>query len=298
MQLPDGLTTRPLEFGDATAVTGVIAAQELADCGQVIIDESDIVADWQRPSFDIGSSTIGVFEGDRLVAYAEVSWEGRGDAAVHPDHRGRGLGTALAHWMQETARAQGQSVVGMPVPVGSPGEALLTALGYHPRWNSWVLRLPEGAEIQPQPIADGYAIREATADEGHAAYTVIEDAFLEWSVRARQSFDDFAAQVFRRPGFEPWNLRVAVDADGAVVGAAYIFIDGQGCGYVDKLAVRRDQRGLGLARALLVDAFAEARAHGAHTSELVTDSRTGALSLYEKVGMEVYSNWVNLAIQL
>ncbi len=68
------------------------------------------------------------------------------------------------------------------------------------------------------------------------------------------------------------------------------------CAYVDRLAVRRDRRGIGLARALLVDSFAAARAHGATRSELSTDSRTGALGLYEKVGMEVTSVWRHWAI--
>ena len=44
-------------------------------------------------------STIGVFDGDTLVAYAEVSESGRGDAAVAPAYRRRGIGTALAAWM-------------------------------------------------------------------------------------------------------------------------------------------------------------------------------------------------------
>ena len=69
-------------------------------------------------------------------------------------------------------------------------------------------------------------------------------------------------------------------------------------GFVEKLAVRKDLRGLGLGQALLANAFAEARAHGASRSELSTDSRTGALGLYEKVGMEVTSVWVNRAIDL
>ena len=34
------------------------------------------------------------------------------------------------------------------------------------------------------------------------------------------------------------------------------------------------------------------------TSELSTDSRTGALGLYEKVGMKVTSTWVSRAIKL
>jgi ribosomal protein S18 acetylase RimI-like enzyme len=72
--------------------------------------------------------------------------------------------------------------------------------------------------------------------------------------------------------------------------------DGQG--YISRLATRRDQRGRGLAQSLLVDAFAEARGRGATRFELSTDSRTGALGLYEKVGMEVTSVWVNRAIDV
>jgi len=69
-------------------------------------------------------------------------------------------------------------------------------------------------------------------------------------------------------------------------------------GHIARLATRADQRSRGLAQALLVDAFAEARQHGATRFELSTDSRTGALSLYEKVGMRVASTWVNRAIDI
>jgi GNAT superfamily N-acetyltransferase len=298
MELPDGLTERPLRLDDAAAVAAVMAAQELEDTGEVMIDEAYIVGDWQRPSFDLASSTVGIFEGELLVAYGEVSSGERGDAAVHPAHRGRGLGTAIAGWMQDAARAQGSPVVGMPVPVGSPGERLLTSLGYRRRWNSWVLALPEGRAIEPQPLRDGYQVSEATEDQWPAAHTVLEDAFLEWSSRERETWEDFDAAVIQRPGFGAWNVRVVTDPSDEVVGAALVFVDSLGAGYIDRIAVRRDQRNLGLARALLVDAFTVARAQGARTSELATDSRTGALSLYEKVGMEVTSNWVNLAIDL
>src|SRR3546814_19998628 len=84
MRLPDALTSRPLTLADAAAVTAVMAAEELADTGTVAIEEADIVADWQRPSFDISAATIGVFDGPRLLGYAEHSGHDRGDAAV--DH--------------------------------------------------------------------------------------------------------------------------------------------------------------------------------------------------------------------
>jgi len=298
MDLPDGLTERPLRLDDAAAVTEVMAAQELLDAGAVMIDEADIIGDWQKPSFDLAASSVGVFDGERLVAYAEVSGADRGDAAVHPDYRGRGIGTALALWMQETARAKGSTVIGMPTPVGSPGEKLLTSMGYRPRWNSWALALPEGRTIEEQPLADGYAVGEATEEQWRGAHTVLEDAFLEWADRERETWDDFSAQVLQRPGFGAWNVRVATDPSGEVVGAALVYVDGMDVGYVPRIGVRRDQRGRGLARALLADSFTVAREHGARRSELGTDSRTGALTLYEKVGMEVTSNWVNLAKRL
>jgi GNAT superfamily N-acetyltransferase len=182
------------------------------------------------------------------------------------------------------------------VPGGSPGERLLSGLGYRTLWTSWVLELPAGRVIEPQPVPEGYAIREPRDESDHrAAWTVNEDAFLEWSERERDSFEAWSANVVRRPGFEPWQLRLMTDPRGEVVGMAFV-IASNGCAYVDRLAVRRDERGRGLARALLVDAFEVGRAHGGERSELSTDSRTGALGLYEKVGMEVTSVWRHWAV--
>lgn len=291
-----GYTVRPLVPTDAHAVFELMAESELEATGEVAIEEADIVSDWQRPSFDLATQSIGVFDGDRLVGYAEVAMGRRADAAVALDHRGRGIGTALAGWTQRVSRRDGKGLVGMPLPEGSAGERLLQSLGYEVLWTSWVLEMPAGKTIEPQPIPDGYAIRPAAGENDyHKAHDVIEDAFLEWSERDRESYEDFAASVVRRPGFEPWNLRLMTDPYGEAVGVSFVIIADE-FGYVDRLAVRQDQRGLGLARALLVDSFAIAREHGATRSELSTDSRTGALGLYEKVGMEVRSVWRHWAI--
>ncbi len=297
MQPVNELTQRPLVPADARAVYEVMAAQEKADVGDIVIEEADIVGDWQRPSFDVSDSTTGFFDGDRLVGYGEVSGSWHGDAAVHPDYRGRGIGTQIAQWMQGKARERGSDIVGMPVPQGSPGDRLLESLGYFVRWTSWVLELPPGADIPERQPPAGYVVREATPEEYDACWTVTEDAFLEWSERERDTFEDWAANVTKRPGFEPWNLRVAVDAEGAVVGTAVVHKNDD-YGYVDKLATRKDQRGKGLAQCLLIDAFGRARVHGCTRSELSTDSRTGALALYEKVGMEPTSIWLHRAIKL
>ena len=303
LTLPEGYTQRPLDPSDAAAVTAVISAQELEDVGEVVIEEADIVAEWQRPSYDVRQSSVGVLSPTaELVGYAEVTSADRGDAAVLPGHRGRGLGTALARWMQECAREKGSSVIGMAVPQGSPGDRLLEQLGYHVRWSSWVLELPEGATVQDRFLAEHYLVCEAQPEDYQGFWTVTEDAFLEWSERDRQSYEDWAAEILDRPGFEPWHLRVVLDANsypgpGAVVATAVLQMTADGTeGFIARLATHRDHRNRGLAQALLADAFSEALSRGAKRLTLSTDSRTGALGLYEKVGMVVTSTWVNRAI--
>lgn len=302
-ELPAGLRTRHLTMADSRAVFEAMAEQEVTDIGRAEVEEADIVGEWQRPSFDVAAGTVGVFDGDTLVAYAETGPGERGDAVVRPSYRGRGIGTWLAAWMQDRARAQGKAIVGMPVPQGSPGDLLLTSLGYHVRWTSWVLKLPAGARIVERALPAGYAIRSAEPHEYPAVHDVVEDAFLEWSARERESYADFAAVTVERPGFESWQLRVVTDRAGAIVGVAVLCLfDADDSGgqeaYISRLAVRRDERGQGLAQALMVDSFALGRLHGAETAGLSTDSRTGALGLYERVGMQVTSTWVHRAIDL
>jgi len=298
-ELPEGLTTRPLQKSDAHDVFVLMAAQEQEDIGQVAIEEADIVSDWAKPSHDLGARSIGVWDGDTLVAYAELMGADRADTAVLPSHRGRGIGTWLAHWLLDLGQSLGSSVVGMPVPQGSPADRLLDELGFRVRWTSWVLTLPEGATIPERTLPEGYVVRTAEPGELRAVHDVLEDAFLEWSERDREPFEDFTAATSGRPGFEPWNLRVAVDPDGDVVGVSLVLVSDDGAtAYVDRLAVRRDQRNRGIAQALLVDSFARGREHGTQTSELSTDSRTGALPMYERVGMVVDHVWVNRAMDL
>ena len=298
MELPEGLTTRPLQRSGSGALFELIAAQEEHDTGSVEIEEADLVSDWAMPGHDLATSTVGVYDDDRLVAYAEVLRQDRVDAAVHPDYRGRGIGTWLASWLRDTSTSRGSTEIGMPVPQGSDGDRLLEALGYRVRWTSWILALPEGSEIERRDLPQGYAVSQARTQDYGAVHDILEDAFLEWSERERESFEEFTATVLQRPGFAPWNVRAVTDASGAVVAATIVFLTETGTAYVARLGTRRDQRNRGLAQALLVDAFTVGRQHGATTSELSTDSRTGALGLYEKVGMRVTSTWLNRAVRL
>ncbi len=291
--LPPGLSARPLTMSDAAAVTAVIVAEELEDLGTAAIDEADIISFWERPSFDLAASTVGIFEGGLLVAYAELVDRVFGAAAVLPSHRCRGLGTALAAWMRAGASERGLGRIGTQVAQGSPGDRLLASLGYAEGYTAWDLALPSRealAAVEPPP---GYAIREARQpDEIEDSWNVIEDAFLEWSKRERKLLVDWTATTAGRADFAPWRLRVATDASGVVVAAVVIHVSGE-TALIDQLATRRDQRGRGLGSALITDAVRTSAQHGATAWTISTDSRSGARTLYEQVGMRVTSTWVN-----
>ncbi|GAA1919585.1 GNAT family N-acetyltransferase [Nocardioides hwasunensis] len=302
LDLPAGLTHRPLTLADAPAVLAAIAAEEVVDLGESTMTLEDVESDWLRPSYDIATSTVGVFDGDQLVAYADLSAPSVAYTAVLPDHQGRGIGTALAGWVQDRARAGGSDRVGSQMPEGSAADRLMRDLGYEALWTAWDLELPPEREIVARPLPDGVTVSDASPSDREAAWTLLEDAFLEWSDRDRVSLDDFGARIWGRTGYEPWNLRLVRDARGELLGATHVHLaggdDGTPSAYVAKIAVRPDQRGRGLAPAMLVDAFALARAHGATRSYLSTDTRAGARGLYERVGMVVTSTWVNRSIRL
>ncbi len=298
MDLPTGYTERPLRPTDVQAAFEVYAAAELADVGTLALEPEDIESDWARASFDLATQSVGVFEGDVLVAAAEVFQSRRADAAVLPDHQGRGIGSALVGWTEQIARRDGGSKIGQTRFTGSPGETLLRARGYEPLWTSWVLELPPNTPIVETPLPAGHAVREFRAGDERAAYQLIEDAFNEWPERTPQAYADWHPRVIGRRGFEPWQIQFATDESGTPIGVACSILDTAGEAYINQLAVRRDQRGKGLARALMAEAFRQGRARGAQRFGLSTDSRTGALGLYEKVGMQVTQTWVQLSREL
>ncbi len=294
--LPDPLSSRPLRPTDLEAVFHVAVTSELADAGEALLERSDIAADWNDPATDLELDSVGVFDGEALVAFAEVRRGGRrAEVAVLPDRRGLGIGSWLASWTERRAAGLGAERVGQAVPEGAAPHRFLAARGYEVAWTSWVLVLPEGGAIPERPLPPGYRLATADPTTHRAAYEVVEDSFGEWASRERTEYEGWAAHVVERPGYEPWMLRLVVHEEDGVVGVCFTRVDDAGTGFVGQLAVRRDHRGRGLAQVLLADGFRGARDHGAHRSELTTDSRTGALDLYLKVGMEVTSTWLNLA---
>jgi len=295
LNLPAGFTARPVTFDDLDAVLALIRACEAHDAGMAELDREDLVADWSRPAMDLAAMTLAVFEGDDMVAEAEVLRQ-RGEVSILPQRRGRGIGTAVLPWVEGVARAQG-SYCRQVVNAGArDAAAFLLSNGYTGAFTSWILGIPLDDDLVAPVLPEGFgfrAYRPGADDE--EIYRLVEDAFGEWEMRDPTTFEDWAALTIRRESFEPWHMILAADeATGELVGTAYL-IDYEGLeeGWIQQLATKATHRHRGIARALLHRAFELYRERGKTVAELNTDSRTGALALYQKVGMTVRSSYTN-----
>ena len=297
--LPADYRARLLTRDDAQAVTDLVAATELDVDGAVEIDVADVRSDWERPNFDLSAMSIGVEHDGELVAFAE-SYRGRAEVEVHPRHRGRGIGTPLMRWTEEAARREGRDVVYQILSDGhETGTALLRANGYEVAHVSWILRISLDDEIPAPRLPDGLTIRDRIpGEDDRAIWRVIEDAFSGWPGRDEETpFEDWKATIADHEAVRPDTTPVVVDGDrivGVAVGMDY-GTDRSDEGWVQQLAVDAAYRGRGLGRALLQESFRRFRAMGWTRAGLSTDSRTGALALYEHVGMRVdrsYTRWI------
>jgi mycothiol synthase len=283
--LPAGLRAVPLTPEDAADVTAVWRACEIYDDGRAEIVPADVVAFLGGPRLDFQRDTVGIHAGGQLVAVGVQLGVRLTFVHVLPAWRGRGVGTWLSRWSQDAARALGATATAQTVSEHERAAiALLEAEGFERRWEEWLFEIAIDAAPPAPALPPGYAIRAMRPGrDERAAFDVIERAFSEFPERPPRAYDDWAAMELGRPGFAPDLLGLAVHGD-EVVGAVLIAFDERE-GYVSQLAVAREHRGRGIARALLAYAFGVTWTRGGRTCALATDTRTGARGLYEHVGM-------------
>lgn len=299
--LPAGVHARGARLEDADGVLAMLHAVEEITLGGPLTTRAELVADWQRPSVDLGRDVVVVVTDDEEVVASAEQFNGRAFADVRPDHWGHGIGSALAAWTEAHARTAGLARVGQTVPTtdgAAPAQRMLAERGYVPAWESWILKIPLGDHLPNPALPPGVTIRSMVRpDDDLATYEVVDTAFDDWrDGDPSMGFEDWRASMLDRDDADP-DLRVLAVADGAVVGAALCGIE-DGEGWVDALAVTHRHRRQGLGAALLHEAFLRFRDRGLATGALSTDSRTGALSLYQRVGMQVSESFVRMSLPL
>jgi GNAT superfamily N-acetyltransferase len=298
--LPAGFTASPLADADIDGVVALVRACELHDSGHALYERADLVADLvladrQRDALVVRDP------GGAVVAWGLIVRARTRYADVHPDCRGLGLGRGLVQWSVARAGQLGADRIGQTIEDSrSDARTLFQGSGALAVRTAWILCRDDGpAAATPAPPDDlpGIVLRDSRPADEVEALEMMELAFSQWPDRQPSTLATWKAMVTRREGFTADQLQLAVGADARIVGVAFLIDDGQEM-WVDKLATHPGFRGRGIGSALMRRTFVLAHARGRRATCLSTDSTTGALPFYQRLGMQVTRSFTHWAIPL
>lgn len=282
-----------------TELTNLLA--EVDDTDE-FYDVEDLAEELVEHGFDAERDSWAAWEGEQMVAFGQlrVSLEltAEGDAradltgGVHPQWRGRGIGTELLARMEPRAvELAAERHPGAPILLrasggkeGSDAWPLLTDHGYAPaRYFTDMRRDLPGEAI---PAVENPHIQAFMPDLTEPLRHAHNDAFATHWGSTPQTPERWADTIGAR-SFRAAESRVLMDDGGAVL--AYVL-----CGewvarelYITLVGTVQAARGQGLARQVLLATVADAAASGKYdVVELGVDSAnpTGAGNLYASVG--------------
>jgi mycothiol synthase len=281
------MTVRPFTDDDAPAVAALISAEEerlYGRPGRVTGADILMFLHWSKESW--------VWEEDgRLVASASYGVHGEAaDIRGVVADKGRGLGTEIVGRGEAFARAEGASKIFAAAPEpDAEARALFESHGYREVRRFYEMAIELTEEPSEPALPSGLVMDELRDDEYEAFYEALNESFAEhwewhqtpyeeWLEHRRGQHRDEHGPVWFvvRDGDE---LAAVTRNDASVAGG----------GYVGAIGVRPAWRGKGLAKALLYRTFAEFWRRGTTRVTLDVDAQnaTGAVALYERVGMHV-----------
>jgi mycothiol synthase len=286
--VPAGYSSRAATDADVEAIYELVTAaeRELHGVSETAVD--GVKAALNRPGLDPAQDTVVVHDPDgRLAAWTWLNRGRRAQIDVSPDHRGLGIGSALLDWAEARAAEVGTDWIAQMVDDKDlAGVELVRARGYDVLAVNWQLELPMADEPVVPELPEGITVRPFAPGDAAAAHVLVEDAFDDWQPR-RKSYEEWAALMVDRSSFAPALSPLAFAGDELVGAALCLDLPDSDEGYVEQLAVRRDHRGKGLAKTLLAVARQGFYRQGKRNLTLWTHSDTGALAMYERLGMTV-----------
>lgn len=275
---------------DSAPLAGLLNAQTLALYGTADLSP-EAMASW----FGLPDLEMRVVDGPGgLEAYADfvptkdTDWAWI-DLRQHPDHPGSGA--ALLDHFEARTRELGRLSARTFVPERDGAtRRLVEARGYTAIRFSFRMAIELG-DTAPAVFPDGIGVRLMRAGEEHDVYLATNDAFADhWDFHP-DTFDSWRRWNLERDGSRPDLWWLAMHGD-EIAGVCLNRMGDDGDpehGYVHILGVRPPWRRRGIAEGLLRHSFHDFRGRGVRRVTLDVDGEntTGAVRLYERVGMHV-----------
>jgi mycothiol synthase len=272
---------------EATRIAELLNEHANAAFGETEVAEAEV-----RHWFGMSDIWIRVAERDsQLVGYVDAAQ--RRGGAVELDIRtvDRDAAAALLAAAREHVNAKPPAI---RVVVQGDDELLrelVEADGWQPVRHSYQMRIELQDDLQEPAWPEGIAVRTMQPGEEERVYEANNVAFADDWYFQQQPFERWRSDTFGREDFYPTLVWLAED-DGELAGFSansWHFSGDPRFGWVEILAVLPRWRRRGLATALLHQSFRDFRLRGARRVGLGVDAQntTGAVKLYERVGMQV-----------
>jgi mycothiol synthase len=305
------LVVRPATLEDLEQAVEFLNLYSLATIGVKEYDLETLRREWTVPGFELATNS-------RVVLTQQGEWVGYIDVwdvddppvkvgtwgCVHPDHQGRGIGTALQAWAEARAREALHRVpedARASIRMGAPSTNEAATNLFQQRGAKLVRRywdmvvdltaplakpvLPEGLHlITFDEFNDLEALYRADIEAFRDHWGFVEEPF-------ESGFKRWAHWMTSDDSFDPklWFLGMDGEEIAGLILCKEKTNEDPEMGWVRILGVRRPWRRRGLGLALLRHAFAEIKQRGKKRAGLGVDSGslTGATRLYDKAGMKV-----------
>jgi mycothiol synthase len=288
---PAAPTVRAATEDDAEAILDLAVLSDIAEIGEAntTIDE---VQSGLRTATELAAVVDDPQAG--LLGYVWIehlpgqlkSW---GDITLRPG-ADRAVADLLLDWLRATAR---ELAPGKPIHTFADSHNTLKQRLYEAAGGTVIRRFYRmgirfgSTPPVPPALADGVEIRLVQGDSDlRAMHAVIDVAFLDHFGHEPESFEQFRERTVDG-SCRDLTLWWLATVDGEPAAGLYGCRLSADIGYVDTLGTLRPFRGRGLGKALLLTAFAEFHRRGYRRAVLGVDatSPTGALDLYQSVGM-------------
>jgi GNAT superfamily N-acetyltransferase len=309
--LHEQFVARPTTLDDAQAVFALYDTLMHEYAGGNNRSVEEIRAAWTTPGFDLGQSARSVFTLDgRLVAHIEV-WDAGGNPAapymwgyVHPDFRGKGIGSYLVDWAERRARRAFDRVppgTRVTLQATCPGQdqvskELFELRGMTVQSQVWRMVIEMDREPAEPDWPEGITVT-TLADYGDlrmvyiAIKEILQDVRIQKDGDFETGFRRFRHWVQNDPKHDPSLWVLALDGEqiiGLALGEAQSGEDPDK-GFIGAFDVRREYRYPGVKKALLRHSFRAYWKRGQRKVGLRVDvdPMTASTRFFEKIGMAV-----------
>ncbi len=309
--IADGCQVRPGEFEDLPQMVLLVNAAEVELTGAGDWTVERYQEEWRQGGLDLAASTRVVIAPDGSIVGCIELWDQTNPPArpwiwgrVHQQWRGRGIGSAMLTWALSTSlRAldrlpdDARLAPFLSVPADHrPSIELFESMGMSVCRHAWHMLMDLDAPLPEPSWPAGLQVRTLRYPEDlEAAFRAEEEAFRDHWGHVEQPFEE-AFNRWRRYSFDAMGLKpelffLAMDGEhiaGLINAQERDPADAQK-GWIPTLGVRRAYRRQGLGQALLLHTFRALQERGVARVGLTVDatSKTGAMRLFQRVGMRV-----------